>query len=349
MKNKLLLTSALVGVVGLAGTANAEFKVGGDIINTITFGAADAAGALASDNRIGTEMNLKLSGSADLNNGWKAIYAAKWEKDSSGADEPDHEYELKLQSGNMYVAINNDYGQSNAQWNTPYISYPASSAASAIAIGTFTADRYIKEVKESESIGFGGKIGNGSAVVRYAPKTGSEQGNDVQSAVTANSSATHGSGYLIAYKGDLGGGFGLNAAYTKMSKNDQSITGEDDALEKRIGASYKMGAVTVGADVIRYTAGANSSNTGDYNTNTYGIAYAASDAISVGAYYTVTTDERSVGTAGQDEQYKMLSVGYNLGPASIAVNLVDIEGLANAASTTNGDYQGVQIVTKVNF
>jgi hypothetical protein len=336
-----------VGVVGFSGAALAEFKVGGDIVNTINFVSADAAGAANSGQRIGSEMNLKLSGSADLSNGWKAIYASKWEKDSNGSDEPDHEYELKLQSGDLYVAINNDYGQANAQWSTPYVSYPASSVASQAATMSFGADDKLSSVRTSESIGVGGKVGNGSAVVRYAFATNTNNGNDIATVNAENSATTH-QGYLVAWKGDLGGGLSANAAYTKVSRADSNIAGKDDLTEKRIGVAYKMGKVTVGTDQIRYRAGADTSNTGDLNISTYGVSFAVNDQISTGIYYNKSTDE-STATDKQDEEVRMLSVGYNLGPASISVNYAQIEGAANATTGTNADYDVLQVVTKVAF
>jgi hypothetical protein len=336
-----------VGVVGFSGAALAEFKVGGDIVNTINFVSADAAGAANSGQRTGSEMNLKLSGSADLSNGWKAIYGSKWEMDGPEASNPDHEYELKLQSGDLYVAINNDYGQSNAQWSTPYISYPASSVASQAATMTFGADDKLSTVRTSESIGFGGKVGNGSAVVRYAFATGAVNGNDITTVNAENSASTH-QGYLVAWKGDLGGGLSANAAYTKVARADSNIAGQDDLTEKRIGVAYKMGKVTVGTDQIRYRAGADTSNTGDANISTYGVSFAVNDQVSAGLYYNHTTDESTSATK-QDENVKMLSVGYNLGPASISVNYAQIEGAANATTGTNADYDVVQIATKVAF
>jgi hypothetical protein len=45
----------------------------------------------------------------------------------------------------------------------------------------------------------------------------------------------------------------------------------------------------------------------------------------------------------------MISIGYNLGGASVALSVVDIEGLGNAETGTNADFQGLMITTKVGF
>lgn len=348
MKNKLLLTSALVGVVGLTGTANAEWKAGGDITTTQNFASADANGSTLGGQRFGTELNFNFTGTADLNNGWKATYTGRLEMDGNAETNPDHEYELKLGTSNAWLSIANDFGQTNAQWSTPWVSYPSSSTAIAATTVKMSADRYIAEVKESENLGFGAKVGNGTASFRYAPNTGKALGDDGGNVtIGGDSSATFGSGWLVAYKGELAPGLGLNAAYVKMQKNDQNITNESDNTEKRVGLSYKMGAITVGADRIIYEAGV-ASQTGDVTTTTLGAAYKVNDQVSVGVYYTKTTDD-STSTTKQDEEFRALSVGYNLGPASWSVNYVDIQGANLATTGTNADYKILQSVIKVAF
>jgi len=152
---------------------------------------------------------------------------------------------------------------------------------------------------------------------------------------------------LVAYNGKFNN-VGFAAAYTTLQKDDDSIAGEDDATEKRVALSYNFGAAQVGIDHIMYEAGTAADGTGDRDTTIMGVAYKVSDAITVGAYYQETTDEKS-GSTQQDEEIKMLSIGYNLGGASVALNLVDVEGHALADAGAKQDYQGLLITTKVGF
>ena len=350
MNKKLLSSSALVGAMLISGAALAEFKVGGDVTATVIFGGHDdsTANANHSDNRIGNETNLKMSGKQALSNGYTASYAGKVEFDGA-ASNYDHEYELKIGSGDMYVSFANDGGQTNKTMLTPFISYPTSSSANAItpAAAAFPSDTFVANVAESNNIGFGGKVGDGSFVVRYAPNsTTSSDGNDIAN-IDADSTGTDGSGYLVAYNGKICG-VGIAAAYTVLTKDDDSIANEDDKTEKRVGLSYNFGKIKVGVDHIMYEAGADAVGTGDKDTTLVGAAYAVSDAVTVGAYMSTTSDEKT-GATTQDEDIKMISIGYNLGAGSIALNIVDVEGAGNAAAGSKEDYQGLLITTKVGF
>jgi len=352
MNKKLLGSTALIGAALISSTAMAEFKVGGDITATYIFGGADAASSTSSDNRIGNETNLKMSGSADLSNGWKAVYTGKAEFDGAATANPDHEYELQLQNGGMYVSFANDGGQTNKTMLTPFVSYPTSSSANAITPtkSAFAADTQIIGVAESNNIGVGGKAAGGSWVVRYAPHAAASgsDGNDIDN-ITAEGGS--GSGYLIAYSG-TSGAMSVAAAYTVLSANQASASGVSDAKEKRIGVAYNFGKAKVGADYIDYTSGEDTIGTNDKKTILVGAAFSLNDQVTVGVYHQSTSDEKN-GATTQDEDVRMISLGYNLGAGSVAVNVVDVEGASNGttmcAAATNCDYQGILVTTKVGF
>jgi hypothetical protein len=351
MNKKLLSSSALVSAMLISGAALAEFKVGGDVTATYVLGSHDdsTADANHSDNRIGNETNIKFSGKKDLANGLKVAYSGKAEFDKQGSA-PDHEYELKIGSGDMYVSFANDGGQTNKTMLTPFISYPTSSSANAITPirPAFHADTKITEVSEANNIGFGGKIGTGNFVVRYAPNANtSAPGNDIDNIEADSTSTTNGSGMLVAYKGTFNN-VGFAAAYTTLQKADDSVAGKDDATEKRVALSYNFGAAKVGIDHIMHEPGTAADGTGDQDTTILGVAYKVSDAVTVGAYYQETSDEGPASTK-RDEEIRMLSIGYNLGGASVALNIVDLENNLMAAAPAKEDYQGLLITTKVGF
>jgi hypothetical protein len=351
MNKKLLSSSALVGAMLISGTALAEFKVGADVTATVIFGGHDdsTADANQSGNRIGNETNITFSGKKDLANGLNAIYAGKFEFDRQDtAGEPDLEHELKIQNGDFYVSFANDGGQTHKVHLTPFISYTTGTSANAITATTtsYASDTHLATVPERNNIGIGGKIGGGNFILRYAPNTGTVPGDDV-GLLSADDAGTTGSGMMAAYAGTFGG-VGVALGYTALEKDDNNIADEDDATEKRIGLSYNFGQVRVGMDHVRFEAGESATGTKDHDTTLLGVAYKASDTVSIGAYYQETTDEATASTA-QDEVVKMLSVGYNLGGASVSVNLVDVEGNGNAAAGQKDDSQGIMITTKVGF
>jgi hypothetical protein len=351
MNKKLLSSSALVGAMLISGTALAEFKVGGDVTATVIFGSHDDSTAdnNQSGNRIGNETNITFSGKKDLANGLKANYAGKFEFDrQSTPGEPDLEHELKIQNGDFYVSFANDGGQTHKVHSTPFISYTTGTSANAITATTtsYSSDTHLNTVPETNNIGIGGKIGGGNFILRYAPNTGTVPGDDV-ALLSQDDAGTTGSGMMAAYAGTFGG-VGVALGYTAVEKDDNNIAGEDDATEKRIGLSYNFGQVRVGMDHVIFEAGKSATGTEDHDTTLLGVAYKASDTVSIGAYYQKTTDEATASTA-QDEEVRMLSVGYNLGGASVSVNLVDVEGNGNAAAGAKDDSQGIIITTKVGF
>ena len=284
-----------------------------------------------------------------------ASYSGKLEFDgpaseSSSTGNPDHEYELKIGTANEYVAFANDGGQSNRTSMTPFVSYPIGSTANAVTptAPAFAGDSYISGTHQSNNIAVGGKVGEGNIVVRYAPSAAGIEGDDVATGNDLNSDTgtTKGSGYLIAYNGKVGA-LGLNASHTAEQIADESGSTTDDAKESRVGVNYTAGAIKVGADYIKYETGV-AASAGDKKTYILGAAYAVDKNVTVGIYHQTTEDEANASTA-QDEDMNMISIGYNLGGASVALSVVDIEGLGNSAAATPADYQGLMITTKVGF
>jgi hypothetical protein len=365
MNKKLLSSTALVGALLVSGAALAEFKVGADVTATYSLGSDKNTSGVGSGERIGNETNLLLSGSQALSNGWTASYSGRLEFDGpattlSSTDtlggNPDHEYELKIGTADAYFAFANDGGQSNRTSMTPFVSYPIGSTAVAVSPSApaFNGDAYLGAVHQSNNIAVGGKIGSGNIVLRYAPSTTGIEGNDVDpiNADTASylgaTDVYKGSGYLLAYNGKFGP-VGLNLGYTVEQVADESATtANDDAKEKRIGLVYNIGAVKLGGDYITFTSG-EAAGAKDHKTHILGAAYAVDPKLTIGAYYQKTTDEADAATTAQDEELKMISIGYNLGAASIALSVIDIEGLDAPAASAKADYQGLMITTKVGF
>lgn len=358
MNKKLLSTTALVSALMISGAALAEWKVGGDITATISTGSDDTATGTGSGETIGNETNVTLSGKQDLSGGLTATYAGKLELDGDTTGF-DHEYELKIGSGDMYVSFAADGGQSNRTSMTPFVSYPIGSTAKAVSNSgpAFNGDSYLSGVHQGNNIGFGGKIGTGNFVVRYAPNATTAQADDASN-INASRSTTAGSGMMFAYNGKFGP-VGLNLGYTTETPKIQSGNVNDDQKEQRIGLSYDLGVAKIGADYIKFesgtptgaatastaAAGTGNSTSQDRNTVILGAAFPVSKDVTVGLYYQTTEDDET-GSVKPDEDIKMISIGYNLGAGSVALSIVDSEDLSNTAGR---DSQGLMLTTKVGF
>ena len=135
-QSKLLLTSALVGSVAFAGSALAE--ISGDITNTINFGSDEgASSATGSDQRIGSETNIKYKAKKELNNGLTAGLSGKLEFDDGSSDQ---EYEMTLGTDTFYLGVGNDGGNSIRSSALPFLGYVPGTLAE--HVGPYTTHAY---------------------------------------------------------------------------------------------------------------------------------------------------------------------------------------------------------------
>jgi 5-hydroxyisourate hydrolase-like protein (transthyretin family) len=335
-KTKLLITTALAGVVGLAGVASAE--VGGSVSHTMTFSSDDTGNAAspASENRLGTELNLTMSGKKDLDNGMFAAYSGKLEIDGSGSSHPDHEYESQFGMGNFYIGIGNDGGNKLGGYASSLVSYAPQSLVHNVAATDPAAksDSFLTSIDESDNISANFKAANGLFTVRYTPNTGQDHGNDIENPVGAGAS-----GSTILYKGQP-----VDGLTVKIGQTSTEDTGNTDAKQTQYGASYNFGQFTLGFDVQDYEASSVAS-TSDKEMTMVAGTYAVSDAITLGA--TFHTTEAGAATASTpDEEAYTLSVGYNLGGAAFTASYVNIEDTAHSAGS---DYNGLVLTSSFKF
>jgi len=153
-------------------------------------------------------------------------------------------------------------------------------------------------------------------------------------AATSTSAA---SGYDIAVHGSFGVE-GLKAGYG-LSKITSTLSSQNDKEGKSYGVSYSTGGFTVGAGKSTNTAAGATTDTAN---TTYGIAYKASDALSVGLYGGKVSDD----TVAKDEDYQSIQVGYDLGGMGITLGWYQIE---NNDGTEGADGEKLEIRTVTKF
>jgi hypothetical protein len=338
-KSKLLITSALVGVVGFAGVASA--KIGGSIGHTYTFSSDNENGSVdASGDRIGTEFNLTMSGKADLDNGMFAAYSGKWEYDGNGSSHPDHEYEMQYGMGDLYVGLANDGGNKIAGFAGNYVSYAPQSLANAVTNVALaqSSDGFDSDVEGKDNISFNAKAMGGLFTVRYTPNTSADHGNDIANPDASAST----SGTAIIYKGSPMDGLTVKVA--TQTVEDGSSGGNKERKTTHLGASYNFGQYTLGIDRKDYEAGAISS-TSDKKTTMLTGTYAVNDATTLGLTYH-EVEAGGDNSSSPDEEVTSLTVGYNLGGATFAVNLVQAENIGNS---TGVDAEGIVFTSAFKF
>jgi hypothetical protein len=336
MKNKLLLTTALAGSLMFAGSAMSETKITGGMDISLTGSSDDAAGGAASGSGMGSETQLNISKSGDLNNGMS--YAAGFSMESdTGVDAHENMYiDINLAEGTK-LSFGSDHFPALDGTITPLVSIAADTAAQG-ATGanneTVTGLAYYNgsriDAVESHGAGIIQDLGGiGSARIYYAPdvgNTGSSTGNDGVPSET--NSAWH-----YAFSGNLGVE-GLNVLIGQ-EKSD-SISTLKDRKGTNYGISYNFGQIAVGASKVK-----NELSTGaDADSKEAGITFAVNDNFSLG----LSRFDTDLSTAANDEEITMVQAGYNLGGINTSVSYAQVENRAGGA--TDEDFFNVRIGTK---
>ena len=354
MNKKLLCSTALAGAL-FSGVALAELKVGGDITHTINLGSAeDGTASTSAGERLGTEMNLTLASKADLKNGMYISYSGKLEIDdsnSSTAGAYDHEYEIRLGQGNFYVGAGSDAGNNISSSPTlPVVGYQIGTLA--LGVGRYTPLNYDgflgasakaasgsdSEANNTSHVSLNYQTLGGTVSYIYSPNNASTEVDDDSASIAA----VGGSAYAVLYQGkpmdNVSFIIGRNVA-----KGELDSAANSEFTNDKIGVSYNFGQFAAG---IEYQTQESDAKLTDDNVINYAVSFKASDALTIGLQYSVAEAD-GTGDAGlPDEKLMALTAGYNLGPASIAVSLVDGSDLAN---TQGDDVKGAVVTTKFKF
>lgn len=333
MKNKLLLTSALVGSLAIAGSAIAETKISGSYEWSYSGSTDDTTGNNGADSHdgIGTETQLNISNSGDLDNGLSYKAGFSLETDTS-VDGKEGTY-LTIGNGSTSVTFGHDKFQGLDGTVTPKVSIAADSLDPNPDNVIAYVDQAGVDAIEDLGLGLTQKLGDiGTAAIWYArdPSVGQASGNDGFAASGANSAMEY------SFKGNMGVD-GLTVLAGKSTK-EKSGSDTEDTEGTNFGASYNFGQFAVGATKIDNTA----ANGTDTDSKEYGVTFAASDQLSVGATYIETEVE---GTTN-DEEIVMLQIGYNMGGVSTSLNYAQVE---DASGTAGADYDFFNIRLKTSF
>ena len=333
MKNKLLLTTALIGSVALAGTAQSEIKIGGS--QEVTFAATSnkttttSTDGLASGRGIGNETNLNVSGGMKLSNGMDIVSKFNIEFDSVNAAKK--EVSLQLNSGNAYFIIANDMTQGLNSLDVPRVGDHASTIAGRAGTTAYT-DGYV-ENNFDDHFAVGMKVAGGNAVLIYSPNA-QLAGND-DGAVTGLET---GSGYEATYTGQPMTGLTVSLGKATKQAANTNVTSDIDA--KKYGISYNAGKVNVG---VMYSDKDTNTTSGNLKSMSYGITYNASDNLSVGLGYVVTEDDDS-GNTNPDEKISLITLGYNLGGLGLELSYADTSDSANSSGNDTQVFQARTVV-----
>ena len=345
---KALFTTALVGsLVSGMTVANAATSVTGNLAISY-FATTDDSTTKTTNNQsyngFGTESQINVAASGDLNNGMKYAAGFSWEIDGN-------EVLGGTAKDNFNAAHEGTYIEFTNGGTTFGLMADRDSSIDGLGIN-FAGFGYrpIKGVGTSmlntsygtdSNFGFGVRqaLGDGTLSAFYAPNTGYLMTSDIGHNATA---ATIDGGehyYSVTYAGKVSG------ANFKIGMNTTAGgPGNDDG--KNIGAQidYTFGKTKVGISRGKSQATvATGAAKNDQTTTEIGIGQAFSDTVSGSLTY--SKGDGTLAAQVESETQITAAVGYNLGPVSVQLqykNAQDIGGVAG----TDAQQLGMYVSTK---
>ena len=372
MKNKLLLSTALIGSMVAGELAIAQTTVTGNL--ALNYRAQEnktaASGSLNSTRGFGRETQLNIQNKGKLNNGMD--YAAGFSLEFDGQDRVTRVQGAQA-TGNVYEP--NTISNENLYVN--FISGGTTLHVGVDHIQNITTDvvPMVLPLMDNVAAGIGGKATNtvganpkeaiGFGLIQAIPGSGltasalyvprnRDFGNgdqttpaacgstlNAEGAVSTNAITTGcgNSAYEIGIVGrDTFGvkGLGIRAFTNKENSHTPSLT---DIKGDHYGISYTAGQFAVGIEKYKQNRTSTTSATdADQKSLQYGVTFAASKDISLGLVQ-AKTDLSTAST--KEEKITSAQIGYNLGPVAIAAAVSKVDDVG-ASTTAGSDSKEIQ-------
>jgi len=355
MKNKLLLSTALVSGLIAGSAAIAQTSVTGNIAINYRTQSFDGANSGLSTRGFGRETQVNIQNKGKLNNGLD--YAAGFSLEFDGNDRT-------TTSGAQ--SVTGTEGNSISNENV-YVDFISGNTTVTIGVDhiqniTTAAVPQIFDVMDNVAAGIGGKATNtvganakesmGFGVMQVIPGTGltasynyTPNGGDYGLTDQTADGTTNGRNSAYEY-GIVGantfGVQGLGLAYF-ANKEQKDVSTTKDLEGKMYQISYSAQGVTGGYSIHKQNrTSAASSADQELKMQTIALTYAATKDITLGLTQLKTTTEES---GKVDEKIRALQVGYNLGPVAIIVSASKAEDV-QGTSGNDADELGIRLSTK---
>ena len=340
MKNKLLLTTAIAGLMAVGGVAQAETKVSGNLEQTFRAISDDANAGADSSSGLGAEYNIGLSSSAELDNGLTAKFGFNLEA-NGGAAGADVHY-LTIGNDTMSVSIARDNGNNLSATGIPHISDTISTVVDGAYhnLGVAASDGHNDEHIRADINAMGGTL-----TLRYVPTDGNggNPSGPAPGTLGQITSETKNSAYDLIYRGSLGvEGLSVVAGQHKV---DGTGTAQDVVLNK-YSVAYNFGQFAAGVEMQKSeTAGTGATLKDEHDSKSASITFAVNDKLSLGVVRAETEFTNEGVKDPQDEKTTMIGIGYSLGGVAIDVNYAMTDNWNNG----NTDRDTLQIRTIQKF
>jgi len=369
MKNKLMLTSALVGSLVAGSSAIAQTTITGSLDLSYTGLESKLDSTLR--NSVGgssfagmgreAQINIQNKGKTNISG---LDYAAGFALEFDGNSSSTGNETSTISNENTYIdfimgGTTLTFGVDHIQNSHNNLSPTASINMADIADAQLSVS-YTNAVgaNPKESIGVGimqaSPIGTFSAL--FVPTNGDTGNRDTRTLIDKSG---RNSAYEVGFRGDLGvKGLDVKYFYNKEDTSGQTPVANgviQDLRGKSAGIAYNFGQITVGADrqwnknvavpgATGITA-ATATQIGEKKTTQYGVAYAATKELSVSVNKSKT--ERTDIVATGDEEWMQYAVGYNFGPIASSLSYVTVDNVGNLVA--QGDYKILHLRLSTKF
>ena len=376
---KILTSTALVGSLVLlsAGISNAQTTVTGNLAMSYKATSTDqnTAAAKTGNNRtFGKESQINLTHTNKLSNGMGLVAGFSLEFD--GSDAAPVNINSATNAGNSVRGVTNENtfidiiaGNTTFTFGADHMQNPDNTVTNLVGvadpddiisgIGGNTTTLYSagkNSAYQAYQVGITQTTPIGKFSFGYAPDATTGQANsDTQgygSTNAVNNYDADESRMEIGFVGNLG----VKDLTVQAFMNKEDNAGRKSAVDgvtgsnqkgKMLAARYNLGTVALAYERGETTSLAAIENKSD----SFGVSYAATKEITLGANYTKTDSDRKAtnstsGPTTSDEKIKSVSVGYNLGPIVVGLSYGEVEGY-NGVSQADG--KAVRLDTNVRF
>jgi hypothetical protein len=362
MKNKLLLSTALIGSMVVADLALAQTTVTGNL--AINYRAQEnktaAAGSIGSTRGFGRESQVNIQNKGKLNNGMDYAAGFSLEFDgnetyvnTTGARTAGNEREGNtISNENLYVNFTSGsttlhLGVDHIQNITTDVTPMVLPLMDNVAAGIGAAASNTVGANPKEAFGFGiiqaipgtgltasalyvprnADFGMGDQVAPSDCKTATPVGNNTPLVTAEHTGGCRNSAYEIGLVGaDAFGMKGLGFRAFK-NKEDSQTSAVADLTGEHYGISYRTGPFGVGIEKYKQNRVSDIATTsGDRKSLQYGATYAVNNNLSVGL---VRADTEIATASTKEEKITSAQIGYNLGPVALAAAVSKVTDRGN--------------------
>lgn len=353
MKNKLLLSSALVGSLAITGVASAQTTITGSL--DLSYKTISNTGSITkqTDAGFGRESQINIANKGKLSNGmdYAAGFSLEFDGKSAGktpADDAAIQANIQRASrenifidvinGGTTLSVGMDHLNNMSFSSAPRVAQHAgTTVASAqlnpvdtdVAASASTGGTAYQFYPGATSLGASNYMGIGIQQVtpfgtitgQYFPKASAQQAANDGVARTAVKDA-----YELHYRGDLGvKGLSANIGYNVVNHATASATQSEKQKGVAYGLGYNFGQFAVGAQRNKTDNGTTTTASKiDTKSTELGATFAATKDISLGITH-VKTEGTYYHTATADEKIVSGTIGYNLGAVTLSATYAEVK------------------------